>query len=240
MKKIFGILAGAMVLASCGKENEFSNDFASVVVLNASPNATGTAAMHVYVDTLIKTGSALGYRANSGYLGVLPGTRLIETRSVTNATIKYVNRSIEFANRTASTLVVYDTLATATGTLRSVVIPDDLSLPAANTVKARFLHLAQNAPAVDITLVRTNVVTPDSVTLTNRTYIGNSPNGAALAPFAAIPLGTYTIRVKAAGTQTVVLQTTGVALNAVNGIYTLYAAGTAAGAPLTANALRHN
>jgi hypothetical protein len=45
--------------------------------------------------------------------------------------------------------------------------------------------------------------------------------------------------VKLAGTQTVVLTPVAVNLSALNGIFTLYAAGTAAGQALTANVIRH-
>lgn len=242
MKKIIGFFAGTILLASCGKVNDFTNDFGSVLVLNASPSAaiSGTTAMNVYIDTLIKSAASLTFRGNSGYLAASVGSRTIQTRPANNAAINYINLSnqqIDFNK--ASTLVVYDTLTSTSTSLRSVMLTDDLSLPASGQVKVRFLHLAINAPAVDITLLRTSASTPDSVTLTNRTFIGATPNAAALSAFAGIPSGTYSIRVKLAGTQTIALTPVSVNLSALNGIYTLFAAGTAVGAPLTANVLRN-
>ena len=241
MKKVLSFLIVILFLISCGKENNFTNEFGSLLILNASPSAASTTtAMNVYVDTLIKTSSALGYRSNSGYLAASIGPRTIQTRPAGNAAINYINltnQQVDFNK--ASTLVVYDTTTAAGSTLRSVRLTDDLSLPTSEKVKVRFLHLAINAPAVDITLLRTSATTPDSVTLTNRSYIGAVPNANTLSVFSEIPRGTYTIRVKLTGTQTVALQTTGVNISALNGIYTLFAAGTAVGAPLTANVLRH-
>jgi hypothetical protein len=242
MKKIIGFFAGTILLVSCGKVNEFTNEFGTVLVLNASPSAAtaATTAMNVYIDTLIKTSAALNFRGNSGYLAATIGQRTIQTRPNNNARVNYVNltnQQVDFNK--ATTLVVYDTLTSTSTTLRSVRLTDDLSLPATGQVKVRFLHLANNAPAVDITLLRTSATTPDSVTLTNRTFIGATPNAAALSAFSGIPRGTYTIRVKLAGTQTVVLTPVAVNLSALNGIFTLYAAGTAAGQALTANVIRH-
>ncbi len=241
MKKIIGFFAGTILLVSCGKVNDFTNEFGTVLVLNSSPSAaTSTSAMNVYIDTLVKTAAAVTYRSNSGYLAASIGPRTIQTRPAINAAINYVNltnQQIDFNK--ATTLVVYDTTTASSNSLRSVMLTDDLSLPATGQVKVRFLHLANNAPAVDITLLRTSAATPDSVTLTNRTFIGATPNAAALSAFAGIPSGTYSIRVKLAGTQTIALTPVTANLSALNGIYTLFAAGTAVGAPLTANVLRH-
>lgn len=241
MKKIIGFFAGTILLVSCGKVNDFTNEFGTVLVLNASPSAsTATSAMNVYIDTLVKTAAAVNYRSNSGYLAASIGPRNIQTRPNNNARVNYVNltnQQIDFNK--ASTLVIYDTLTATSTSLLSVRLTDDLSLPATGQVKVRFLHLANNAPAVDITLLRTSATAPDSVTLTNRTFIGATPNAAALSAFAGIPSGTYSIRVKLAGTQTVALTPVTVNLTALNGIYTLFAAGTAVGAPLTANVVRH-
>jgi hypothetical protein len=111
-------------------------------------------------------------------------------------------------------------------------------VPTGTNVHVRFLHLAPLAPAVDITLLRTSPST-DSVTLTNRSYLGATPNATALSAFAPIPGGTYTIRVKLPGTQTVVA-TFALGTNLSSGrIVTLAATGTARGQALGAMVLRH-
>lgn len=241
MKKIIGFFATILLLIACGKENKFNTEFGSILVINASPSAsTATTTMNVFFDTLIKVGSPIAFRGNSGYLAATPGSRTIQVRPAGSNAINYINltnQQVEFNK--ATTLVVYDTTTASSTALRSVRLNDDLSLPASGQVKVRFLHLAPNAPAVDVTLVRTSGTTVDSVTLTNRSYLGTNPNAASLSAFAGIPSGVYTIRVKLAGTQTVALQSTNANLSALNGIYTLFAAGTAVGAPLTNNIIRH-
>ncbi|TAE69884.1 MAG: hypothetical protein EAY68_03265 [Bacteroidetes bacterium] len=61
---------------------------------------------------------------------------------------------------------------------------------------------------------------------------------AQTATFSAIPAGTYSLRVEVAGTQTLALAPATVTIGNQN-IFTFYAAGTAQGQALTANAFRH-
>lgn len=244
MKKLLSVLIAGGMLAGCGKDNTYSTDFASVNFINASTSLTNVAPRPgavVFVDTSIKVSGPIGYRGSSGYLGVYPGARNVEIRSAVARPFTTILQSASenFETNRASTIVLYDT-SSATNNVKWVRLSDDLSLPGTNSVKVRFLHLANNAPAVDVTLVRTSVTPNDSATITNRSYIGASPNGASLSPFIEIPQGAYTLRVKLAGTQTVVLSTSlANILNVRNGIYTLYAAGTTGGQALTPNVFRH-
>ncbi len=236
------MIAG-LSLAGCGKENSYTNNFASAVFINASPsvtNANPRPGISIFVDTLAKSASVIAYRGSTGYLGIEPGSRKLELRTNTTPTaILYSAAAESFEVNKASSFVIYDTLSAANTALKVIRLSDDLSLPAAGNIKVRFLHLANNAPAVDLTLVRTSVTPNDSVTLTNRSYIGASPTISALEPFASIPQGAYTLKVKLAGTQTVALTANLASLNVANGIFTLFAAGTTQGQALTANAVRH-
>jgi hypothetical protein len=246
MKKILFICLTTAILASCGKEITYSSDYSSAAFINASTSVTGVAprpGVIVYIDTLAKTSSFVAYRGTSGYLGITPGARKIELRPNNNLFSNlFVDAAAGFETNKASTYVIYDTLSATNTALKTIRLTDDLSLPSDGTIKVRFLHLANNAPAVDVTLVRTSATPLDSVTLTNQSYVG--PNGAAaastLSTFTAIPRGTYSVRVKLAGTQTIALTpVTLTTLSTINGIFTLYAAGTTGGQPLTANVFRH-
>jgi hypothetical protein len=169
---------------------------------------------------------------------ITPGSRSIKVSPDSGKT-NVINANLQFDALKAYTVVAYDTLAASgTPTLRAVQLTDDLTVPSGTNVHVRFLHLAPLAPAVDLTLVR-SVATPDSVTLNNRTYLGASPNAASLSAFTPIPGGTYTLKVKLAGTQTVVA-TFSLGTTLTSGrIITLAAIGTARGQALSAMALRH-
>ncbi len=252
MKKLIQTICGIALISftACDKEAIKLNDQAnaSFAVIHAAP---GAPTVDIVVDGLVANGSrrlsyglisAGGGTGNGGiYMPVLAGTRNIKVSTDSGKT-SVVNADLEFATNSASTIVVYDTIATSgTAALRSVRLNDDLTVPSGTNVHVRFLHLALLAPAVDITLVRTSVSPVDSVTLTNRTYLGANPNAIALSAFAPIPGGTaYTVRVKLAGTQTVVLAVNLAASTLASGrIVTLSAIGTARGASLGVLAARH-
>jgi hypothetical protein len=243
MKRLFIAMIAGLSLAGCGKENSYTTNYASAIFINASPsinNAAPRPGVNLFVDTLVKSGSVIAYRGSTGYLGIEPGSRKLELRTNTTPTTVLFSAAAEnFEVNKASSFIIYDTLSSLNSSVKVLRLSDDLSLPTAGNIKVRFLHLANNAPAVDLTLVRTSVTPNDSVTLTNRSYIGATPTASTLESFASIPQGVYTLRVKLAGTQTVALSAALSALNAANGIFTLYAAGTTQGQPLTANVVRH-
>ena len=251
MKQLFNILTigAGLLFASCEKQalELTAQSSATVAFIQAAP---GAPTVDVLVDDLLANGSrrltfgtvsAGGGVGNGGaYMPITPGSRTIKVSPDSGKT-NLINTSFQFDAAKAYTVAVYDTLlASGTPALRAVQLTDDLTVPTGTNVHVRFLHLAPLAPAVDITLLRTSVTTPDSVTLTNRTYLGASPNAAALSAFAPIPGGTaYTLKVKLAGTQTVVASfNLGTTLSSGR-IVTLAAIGTARGVALGAMALRH-
>lgn len=254
MKKLLGIcLAGAM-MAGCGKVDKYSNDFGSANFLNVvpfSPPPPGSLAvtMSLYEDTLLRTATNLSYRAATGYLAFAPGTRNIELRSSADQTTKFAVASDQaFEFNKASTYLVYDTVDAASSRAKIARLSDDLTPAGTGFIKVRFLPLAIFAPPVDVTMVRTSVTPADSVTFFNRGYIGTNPTEAelqALSTFTTMPLGTYSLRIKAAGTQTLILPATGLTVanlagtGSTTGISSLYIAGTAKQQPLSIGLLRH-
>lgn len=250
MKKLLNILTigAGLLLVSCEKQalELTAQNAATVAFIHAAP---GAPTVDVLVDDLISNGSrrltygtvsAGGGVGNGGaYMPITPGLRNIKVSPDSGRT-NVVSANLQFDPSKAYTVAVYDTLlASGTPALRAVQLTDDLSIPSGSNVHVRFLHLAPNAPAVDITLLRT-APSVDSVTLSNRAYIGATPNAGVLSAFTPIPGGTgYTLRVKLAGTQTVVASFN-LAGNLASGrILTLGAIGTARGASLSAMMLRH-
>jgi hypothetical protein len=248
MKKIFGLaLASIAVLTSCKKAFEQPGDLSSFAVIHASPVATTapTDTLHVFVGADRYTNAGATYLTTTTYLPIASGTHQINIRRKSDvSSALYVNTFTEtMARGDIFSYFVYDTTTSATGQARVLRLKDNLTLPAVTNSHVRALHLAPNAPAVDITLVRTSVTPRDSVTLTNRTYIGATPNANALAAFTPVPRGVYDARIKLAGTQTVVLA---VAVDmsrgtdvGQGGIFTIYACGTAKGQPLAIRSIRH-
>jgi hypothetical protein len=244
MKKIFFVIATGMLIAGCGKVIEYSTNFGSATFINASTSLTGVIPRPgaiVFIDTVPKITSLIPYRGASGYLGIEPGARRVELRTNTtpSTSILLLSDKENFEINKANTYVLYDTIS-ASNSLKVLKLDDDLVIPSPGNIKVRFLHLANNAPAVDVTLLRTSVTPNDSVTINNQSYVANNSGISALSAFITIPQGTYTARVKLAGTQTVALSASLAAFNSTNGIFTVFAAGTTGGQALTANVFRHN
>ncbi len=242
MKKIGYLILTATIFASCGKENTFSNEFGSAAFINVSMGSPG---LEILEDTTKKHAGSIGVGQWTNYLGFVPGSKVTNVRRADNLGTVASN-TYNYSVGQANTILVYDTLVVGaggalSGNLRLARLTDDLTLPDAGRTKVRFVHAAQNAPAVDVTLLRTNVTPNDSVTVTNRSYIGSNPSDAVLttsSTFASLPAGTYSIRIKLAGTQTLARTPQNATL--VNGgIYTLLAVGTARGVALQAISIRN-
>ena len=244
MKKLLSIISIGFIIASCGKANVYTSDFSTAVFINASP---GSPILSVYVDTISQV--TVAFKSTSGYLSVKPGTRNIQLKNSTNLTVNNVNSPSEtFATNTAYTYFVYDTITATTNNLKTLRLSDQFTLPAAGSIKVRVLPLAIKQSAVDITFLRTSATPNDSVTLSNLSYVGASPAQAtidALSAFTTIPAGAYSVKVKTAGTQTVLVTGTYTLANLTGsgntyGINTFYLAGTAMGQALSLNVFRNH
>lgn len=237
MKKIVYIMLSATMLASCGKENTFSTNFGSSAFINASMGSPG---LEILEDTIKKHAGSIAALGWSNYLGFVPGSKVTNIRRADNlSTVASNTYSYEVGK--ANTVIIYDTLTVGTGgvltgSLRLATLNDNLTAPAAGRTHVRFAHVAQNAPAVDVTLLRTSVTPNDSVTISNRAYIGNSPSEAVItasSTFSSLPVGVYSVRIKLAGTQTLARAAQTFTL-LDGGLYTIVAMGTARGVPLQA------
>ena len=251
------ILASGVFFTSCKKVKEATklNEEASSTVqfIHAAPVATAPTppSYDIVVDGVVANGSrrlsygivsAGGGGGNApGYMPILEGTRNIKISPDSGRTT-VIDASLTFEKNKAYTILAYDTLATPSSKLRVVRLNDNLAVPATGNTQVRFVHAAPNAPAVDITFLRSAPL--DSVTILNKTYLGATPNVDAVSAFTPVPGtpvsgSTYTIKIKLAGTQTVVTSASlGTALTAGR-IITYYAIGTAQGRALALISTRH-
>lgn len=244
MKKILFSVFLAGMAASCGKENVYSNDFSSVVFINASP---GSPAVTVFIDTIPQVLAGIAYRSTSDYRSVQPGGRLLEFKTTTNfvTTKRGGAESENFIANTASSYFLYDTLTASIQNFRILRLTDDLTVPAKGFSNVRFIPLAMKAPQVDVTFLRTSVTPNDSITFANKAYVGDAPSADALktlSAFTPVPLGTYTVKLKAAGTQNILATSASTVLSGttgLTGIFTFYSVGTAVGQPLAVSSFRH-
>ncbi len=250
------ILASGLLFTACKKVKEATtlNEEANSTVqfIHAAPDTLAILpqvqpAYDIVVDGLVANGSRRltyglvsqgGGGGNSpGYMPILEGTRNIKISRDSGRT-NVIEASFSFDKNSAYTVIAYDTLATPSSKLKVVRLNDNLAVPAAGNTHVRFVHAAPNAPAVDITFLR-SAPSVDSVTILNKSYLGAAPNADGLSAFTPVPSGTYTMKIKAAGTQTV-LATMSLSTNLASGrIYTYYAIGTAQRRALSVINTRH-
>ena len=205
------------------------NFFASNV-----PAGTGVALGGSTANNVVPVGPlqvrAKGASGNIG--GVLGSADILFRAGATN------NNNFITASNTNYTFFVTDTLnrpipttpagATDPGGPRFLSVVDNLAAPAAGNSHIRFFHLAPNAPAVWVNVLRTGVTAPIA-SFTNRAYRAVSTGtGATLVNFFAFtPLaaGTYNIEVRTgSATGPVAFTVPSVAL-ADGKIYTIFARG---------------
>lgn len=240
MDKIILACFCVVLLTQCKPYEIPFEKFASIAVTHTSP---GTPGMDVLVDGKVTSIARINYNGStrtnlagiSVYLPVLVGSRTI-VMSNDSAKTNIFSTSKEYSEGKIHSIYAYDTLLN--GKVRFMTLNDDLTLPSGTNAKVRFLNLAPLQASVDVTFLRTSAAPMDSVTLSNFAYAGASPNTALLEKFTSLPGGSYTIKLKNAGTQTVVLSATSTMLTPGR-ITTVFASGTAKGQPLTINGINN-
>jgi hypothetical protein len=220
--------AGLVILSGCKKNDPLTGpqdkSVAYVSFTNVNPN---TKQVNVFVDNgLVSKASFIAPYATilGGYAGVTPGTRTVAIRDTTSpAFLEYFTGNITVTGGQYYSFYLYD-IVTASK-LKGILLNTDRT-PDANpaNAKLRFLNLSPGAPALDFVLVRRETaVAKDSVVLVpGAPYIGSvaTPDIAALSAYKSVvgstvagfisttsPASDYILRVKLAGTNTIVAST---------------------------------
>lgn len=215
-------------MMGCKPESLKPESLASFAVTNVAP---GSPQVDVIVDGKITSASRLSYGnttvsvpgATTIYLPIYSGQRSITVSKDTGRTASLADLSADFATGKSYTIFLLDSVMN--GKARAIRVMDDLSLPTAGSGKVRFFHFAPAQGPVDVTFARG---TTDSITLANVGYAGT---GTPDASFRNVPAGSYTVKLKQPGTQTVLLSST--ATITAGRIYTFFVRGGAMAQPLS-------
>ncbi|AMM51347.1 cell wall anchor protein [Rufibacter sp. DG15C] len=178
---------------------------ANVMVVHASPNAP---TVDLYVDGTKVNNTALAYPRNTGYLQVETGTRNIRVTPSGSG----VASAVIDANLTLAANMNYSVFAAGpVNNITAVVVEDNLTAPAAGRAHVRFIHLAPDAPNVDVVVQATN-----ANLFSNIAFKGSTA-------FTPVNAGSYTLLVQPVGTDVNAVTAT-VNLQAGK-IYTVFAKG---------------
>jgi hypothetical protein len=152
----------------------------------------------VYLDQA-KVLSGVTYKSVSTYLQASPGAHTVAVRSAGAPPSAAAAAQVaqDFASGTYSTVAVGGRF----GTLQMTVFADQFTPPGPGQTEARFVHMAPDVPAVDV------VVPGGPVLFTAVSFLHASP-------YATLSSGTYTLQLRATGTNNVLFTATGVAATA--------------------------
>ena len=138
----FLVLVPVFLTFGCGG----SGGSTQLRVLAASPDETN---VQVLVDNTA-VGSPLAYQANTGYLPVHSGNREFAIEAVGTTTNLVPNQAtLSLGNDTETTVI----LAGFSSSLQGLVLTDDNTTPASNTVNLRIVNAAPGLQAVDVYIV---------------------------------------------------------------------------------------
>ena len=181
----------------------------TIRLFHAAPNAPN---VDIYANDKLFIGN-LSYGEFTKYMVVPSGKYNIKIYAVGQKEKPVIDTDVNIEPKYAFTGAVIGTLPN----LSLLPIPDPANANVFGTPCIRFVHLSPNAPAVD-------------VTLQNGTMLFKNVKYKDYTLYVCIPTGTYTLQVKAAGTNNVVLTVPNVQLGP-NIYYSTYAIGLVNGNP---------
>ncbi|MBC7588997.1 MAG: DUF4397 domain-containing protein [Chitinophagaceae bacterium] len=221
MKKVLSlILIVAMAQTSCTKETR-PGPQAQVKFINASVN---TVTAQVSFDEVLLIGTT-GFAQASNYAFVNVGSPTIKvqaTSSTSNSVL--VSGSASLQSNFNYTLIAAD----STNKLKISVLTDDLVTPATGKASLRFLHLAGNAPALNIDT--SNITVTGGILYSNRVFNDQTTNSAA-ANFISVNAATYTFKAKDASGNILFTKSINLASGRIYSIVATGAVGATAASP---------
>jgi hypothetical protein len=227
----FAIVAGlcaAALISACTKNGldptpatVTPSGSAFVSVIDASPTSATYSvfadAGNIYPTGTLAYGMATGISGGSPYETIAPGTHSIKLISGGNSITIDSNGS--FSSGGHYSFFVYDT-----GSVKTLVLNDNLTAPAAGSAEVRFLNLSPNSQSLSALLTGTDTTAKDSTSFTGIAYAGSAAaNADSLSAFTTIPAGTYKV-VFNSNTELSVFQQDSVVF-ASGKIYTIYSKG---------------
>lgn len=152
---LFFSMALLVLLVACNPdEEEFVNEpveVAYVSIYHAAPNAP---ALDISVDGRIINNNPFEYTAYSGYLNFFTGNRDIKFRSM-NANSALIDTTFNFEDGKAYSLFAIN----GSTDMEALLVLDSAATPADGKAMVRFINLAPDAPAFDLTAGTTSLFT---------------------------------------------------------------------------------
>ncbi len=214
MNKLKTIFAGLMIFyfsltfLSCNTTGVSPTHYARLQVINA---LSGSSPINFTLNSTQKNKSTIAFPASSGYISVAPDSNYIQFETASSSVyLKTTSNDINHLSlRVDSSYSVFLTGSTSNYTI--LKINDVLTNPVNTRAKIRFVNVATDAGALDITI--------------NGTSIYQNINYKGVSTFKEVPAGTYEFKAMKTGVTGTSLATLSNQMLADGKIYTIYAAG---------------
>jgi hypothetical protein len=214
-------LAAVLLFTGCSKENDA--EVTGISRVSFTHAADEPALLDAYVDnekittTALSPGNTSGNSANP-YFSVNAGLRSL--RISPDGVANVLQGNFPFKPEGVYSIFAYDTI-NLSGTLRALVLTDNLTAPADAKANIRFIQLSPDTGRISIEL--SNSI--DTVRFNARAYVGTLGSSEGLATFSSVNPGNYTLYVRTTGSNTVLYSTPLPLSFAVGKIYTIYCRG---------------
>jgi len=143
-KTFVAVVAVSVVFAACSKDRYEPQQVAGLSIINAfaAPDS-----LDFYIDQTRANKGALKFNSKIDYLNLFPGNRALSiAKRGSNRAL--ASERFNLASGVGYSIFVLDTLNT--NTKKYLLTEDDLSAPAADKAKVRFINLSSDAPALSL------------------------------------------------------------------------------------------
>lgn len=149
----------SMIFAACSKDRVEPQQVAGLSIISAFPD---TMSLDFYVDQTKANSKALKFNSKIDYLNLFPGNRTLSiAKKGGNKALAYKNYNL--ASGVGYSIFILDTLNT--NDKKYLFVEDNLSAPATDKAKVRFINLSKDAPALSL-----KVRGKDTALFTNKAF----------------------------------------------------------------------
>ncbi|RYE29663.1 MAG: DUF4397 domain-containing protein [Sphingobacteriaceae bacterium] len=198
----------SLIFVSCNTSGVSPTYQSRLQVINA---LAGSTPINFRLNSTQKTNTPITFPGTSGYISVTPGSNYVQFVTAASATILSTRDTAQqYLNLAAdSSYSVF--LTGSTSNFSILKLNDTLTNPVNTRAKIRFVNVATDAGALDITA--------------NGTSIYSKVAYKGVAKFVQVPAGTYEFKAMKTGVTGTTLTTLSNVVLADGKVYTLYAAG---------------
>lgn len=143
-KTFIAAAAMSVVFAACSKDRIEPQQVAGLSIISAFPD---TMSLDFYIDQTRANNKAIKFNSKIDYLNLFPGNRTLSVaKRGGNKALAY--KSYNLASGVGYSIFILDTLNT--NDKKYLFVEDDLSAPATDKAKVRFINLSKGAPALSL------------------------------------------------------------------------------------------